>query len=56
MSHNLDDHYRNRFERQLQQSYFYQAQLFHAWRVIRQQGKALQRAARKIKRLKEGAK
>lgn len=46
------DHYRQLFERQLNESYRYQALLYHAWNVIRQQNKGLQRQRRLINRLR----
>ena len=45
------DHYKTLMERHLADSTNYQAQLFHAWRVIAQQNKGLKRLSRKIKRL-----
>ena len=47
------DHYRELFERQLNESNRYQALLYHAWNVIRQQNKGLQRQRRLIKRLQQ---
>jgi len=46
-------HYKLLFERHLADSTRYQAQLFHAWRVIRQQQKGLNRLNRKIKSLQQ---
>jgi len=47
------EHYRRLFERHLTESQKYQAMLYHAWQVIRQQQKGLNRQSKKIKRLKE---
>jgi len=46
------DHYRELFERQLNEAYRYQALLYHAWNVIRAQSKGLQRQRRLINRLR----
>ena len=46
------EHYRLASEHNYRESLFYQAQLYHAWRVIGQQGKGLLRQERRIKRLK----
>jgi len=45
-------HYRALSERLQNESNFYQAQLFHAWKSLVQQQKGLRRQAKKIKILK----
>jgi len=47
----LTEHYRTLADRNLADSYRYQALLYHAWKVIVQQQKGLRRLSRKIKRL-----
>jgi len=49
----LADHYKSLFERHKEESTFYQARLFHAWRSLAQQQKGLRRQAKKIKRLQQ---
>lgn len=46
----LAEHYKILSERNLAESIFYQAQLFHAWKSLAQQQKGLRRQAKKIKR------
>ncbi len=49
----IEEHYKKLFERHLAESERYQAMLYHAWIVIRQQQKGLRRQANKIKRLQQ---
>lgn len=52
-SHWEAEHYRILSDTHMRRSQFYQAQLYHAWRVIREQSKGLNRQARKIRRLQK---
>lgn len=45
-------HYKLLFDKQLHETQRYKADLYEAWRIIRQQQKGLNRQARKIKYLK----
>ena len=45
-------HYKALYERYYRDALFYQAQLFHSWRVIQGQQKGLRRLNRKAKRLR----
>ena len=47
-----EEHYKALYERYYKDSMFYQAQLFHSWRVIQAQNKGLRRLNRKVKRLR----
>jgi len=47
-----EEHYKALSDRHHRESLFYQAQLFHSWRVIQGQNKGLRRLNRKVKRLR----
>ena len=47
-----EEHYKALYERYYKDSMFYQAQLFHSWRVIQGQQKGLRRLSRRNRRLR----
>jgi len=47
-----EEHYKALSDRHHKDALFYQAQLFHSWRVIQAQNKGLRRLNRKVKRLR----
>jgi len=47
-----EEHYKALSDRHHKDALFYQAQLFHSWRVIQAQNKGLRRLNRKLKRLR----
>ena len=47
-----EEHYKALYERYYKDSMFYQAQLFHSWRVIQGQQKGLRRSKRRNRRLR----
>ena len=47
-----EEHYKALYERYYKDSMFYQAQLFHSWRVIQAQNKGLRRLNGRNRRLR----
>jgi len=48
----VEEHYKALSDRHHREALFYQAQLYHSWRVIQGQNKGLRRLNRKVKRLR----